>query len=426
MSLLKEQLEKKWSPIINYKGVDEIKDNYKKAVTVALLENEELYLKENSKVLAEANFNPSYTPSNTTAQIDRYDPILIGMVRRAIPNLIAFDICGVQPMTAPTGLIFALRSLYVDNGQEAFYNEPRSGYSGDKKENEGEPINFGEGEDVEIPPSAGSPLDTLTGEQLTGSDINEMSFTIDKTSIEAKSRMLKAEYSLELTQDLKAVHNLDAETELSNILSTEILADINREVTRTVYKIAKLGCQDTVTPGVWDVNNDADGRWSAEKFRGLFYQIEKEANKIAYETRRDRGNFIICSPNVVSALSTASLLINPTVDSNKSLSPDFTNNTYAGVLNNRYSVYVDPFAQVDFVVVGYKGSSPYDAGMFYCPYVPLQPLRAISESSFQPKIAFKTRYGMIANPFAEGLTKTKGELNARKNVYYRIFQVTGL
>jgi hypothetical protein len=400
-----------------------------------------------------------------------YDPILIQLVRRAMPNLMAYDICGVQAMSAPTGLIFAMRTKYLtQGGTEALFNEPVSTFSGSTYANNsggsGGPAGGatlgtagGFGTNLGVDPFAGSQLgdSTLVSGITTGSGIqtsvgenaapNEMAFSIERVAVQASTRMLAASYSVELAQDLKAVHGLDAETELANILSTEILAEINREVVRTVYKTAKLGAQQTdlyyktvigglslagsAVGGVYDLIQDSDGRWSAEKFRGLMFQIERECNQIAKDTRRGKGNFIICSADVASALAMGGFLnISPAL--NTTLDVDDTGNTFAGTLNGKVKVYIDPYIDTtatsgsNFVLTGYKGSSPYDAGIFYCPYVPLQMMRAVDTNNFQPKMAFKTRYGMVANPFAEGTTVGFGGIKTRANVYYRIFRVDNL
>ena len=434
-----EHLQEKWQPVLEHNDLPEINDSYRKAVTTVILENQEKALKEDRGFLGEA------APTNSTGSaVDNWDPILISLVRRAMPNLIAYDIAGVQPMTGPTGLIFAMRSRYkAQNGTEAFYDEAESAFSG-AAANNNIPGSAGTSSNGETNPAVlndGSPgaytadggMTTATAEALGDAANNafaEMSFSIEKNSVEAKSRALKAEYSMELAQDLKAIHGLDAETELANILSGEILNEINREVVRTVYVSAKIGAQtDTATAGIFDMDVDSNGRWSVEKFKGLMFQVEREANVIAQLTRRGKGNMIVCSSDVASALQMAGQLdTSPALNNN--LNVDDAGNTFAGVLNGRYKVYIDPYsanaAAKQFFVVGYKGTSPYDAGIFYCPYVPLQMVRAVGENSFQPKIGFKTRYGLTANPFAGGATVRSGAITANDNVYYRRVQVTNI
>jgi hypothetical protein len=464
---ISEALQRKWKPILEHTELPEIKDSYKKAVTTMLLENQEQYLKETAPTNFSANLD-----GPTTSNVARWDPILISLVRRAMPNLIAYDICGVQPMSGPTGLIFAMRSRYhIDgltkqNGPEALYQEadPRFGGSGSTgttaagiydtglSGSNGMSVAGANGVDPfqlddtnlfgpNVPSSAlgGGGRSTQEGEALGDGVSNpfpQMAFSIEKTTVEAKTRALKAEYTMELAQDLKAIHGLDAETELANILSSEILAEINREVVRVLYQNAKLGARTgtTQTRGVFDLNVDSNGRWSVEKFKGLLYQIERECNMIAKETRRGKGNFILCSADVASALSMAGILdYAPALSTN--LNVDDTGNTFAGVLNGRLRVYIDPYASMttsyDFFMAGYKGSSAYDAGLFYCPYVPLQMVRAVGEQSFQPKIGFKTRYGLVNNPFAtiaSGSTVSDPYAagSKRANVYYRIVKVTNL
>ena len=434
-----EHLQEKWQPVLEHNDLPEINDSYRKAVTTVILENQEKALKEDRGFLGEA------APTNSTgSSVDNWDPILISLVRRAMPNLIAYDIAGVQPMTGPTGLIFAMRSRYkAQNGTEAFYDEAESAFSG-AAANANIPGTAGTSSNGETNPAVlndSSPgaytayggMTTATAEALGDASNNafaEMSFSIEKNSVEAKSRALKAEYSMELAQDLKAIHGLDAETELANILSGEILNEINREVVRTVYVSAKPGAQtDTATAGIFDMDVDSNGRWSVEKFKGLMFQVEREANVIAQQTRRGKGNMIVCSSDVASALQMAGQLdTSPALNNN--LNVDDAGNTFAGVLNGRYKVYIDPYsanaAAKQFFVVGYKGTSPYDAGIFYCPYVPLQMVRAVGENSFQPKIGFKTRYGLTANPFAGGATVRSGAITANDNVYYRRVQVTNI
>jgi hypothetical protein len=470
---LTEQALRKWKPVIDHKDMAPITDAHKRATIATLLENQEKAIKE--QMLVETNTlggGMSPLAGSENANLRGYDPILIQLVRRAMPNLMAYDICGVQAMSAPTGLIFAMRSKYdVQGGSEAFYNEPSAAYAGSTAApnngsvgsaaggpGKGNTAGFGPGTGVDpffgyagtgVNPTTDSGLTVGSGVQTSVGEAqgpNLMAFSIERVAVQASTRMLGANYSIELAQDLKAVHGLDAETELANILSTEILAEINREVVRTVYRTAKLGAQQTdlyyktvagglssgsAYGGVYDLIQDSDGRWSAEKFRGLMFQIERECNQIAKDTRRGKGNFIICSADVASALAMGGFLnISPAL--NVSLDVDDTGNTFAGTLNGKIKVYIDPYIDVtsgtapNFVCVGYKGSSPYDAGIFYCPYVPLQMMRAVDTTTFQPKMAFKTRYGMVANPFAEGATQGLGALSARKNVYYRIFRVDNL
>ena len=434
-----EHLQEKWQPVLEHNDLPEIKDSYRKAVTTVVLENQEKALKEDRGFLGEA------APANATgSSVDNWDPILISLVRRAMPNLIAYDIAGVQPMTGPTGLIFAMRSRYkTQGGTEAMFDEAESAFSG-AAANANIPGSAGTSSNGETNPAvlndsspgaytADGGMSTATAEALGDSGSNafaEMAFSIEKQTVEAKSRALKAEYTMELAQDLKAIHGLDAETELANILSAEILAEINREVVRTIYVTAKPGAQtDTATAGIFDMDVDSNGRWSVEKFKGLMFQVERDANAIAQETRRGKGNMIICSSDVASALQMAGVL-DYTPALNNNLNVDDAGNTFAGVLNGRYKVYIDPYAAnqaaKQYYTVGYKGTSPYDAGLFYCPYVPLQMVRAVGENSFQPKIGFKTRYGLSANPFAGGTTARLGALQANDNVYYRRVQVTNI
>jgi hypothetical protein len=480
---LTEQAIRKWKPVIDHKDMAPIADAHKRATLATLLENQEKAIKE--QMLVEASpangigaGMSGLAPGGENAAMRGYDPILIQLVRRAMPNLMAYDICGVQAMSAPTGLIFAMRSRYAGQaGNEALYNEAAATFSGSTGPSSsgfasggtaaggisyGNTAGFGPNTGVDpFYGYAGTNLDPTSNSGLTtgaglltsygeGNAPQEMAFSIERVGVQASTRMLAASYSVELAQDLKAIHGLDAETELANILSTEILAEINREVVRNVYRTAKLGAQQgdlyyrtvtgglttaaagTVYGGVYDLIQDSDGRWSAEKFRGLMFQIERECNQIAKDTRRGKGNFIICSADVASALAMGGFLnISPAL--NVSLDVDDTGNTFAGTLNGKIKVYIDPYVDVstastapNFVCVGYKGTSPYDAGLFYCPYVPLQMMRAVTTDTFQPKMAFKTRYGMVANPFAEGTTQGLGRLTARSNVYYRIFRVDNL
>ena len=418
-----EELMQKWKPILEHGALPGIQDSHRAAVTATLLENTETSMQEGESLGASGSLLSEAAPANSTADMAKYDPVLISLVRRAMPNLVAYDIAGVQPMTGPTGLIFAMRSKYEDTGSkpEAFYGEADTDYSG-----AGTHANaLGAGSET-----TGTGLDTADAEAFgdgSAAEFAQMSFSIEKVSVTAKSRALKAEYTTELAQDLKAIHGLDAETELANMLSAELLAEINREVIRTVYSNAVAGSQGGVaTNGTFNLDVDANGRWSVEKFKGLMFQIEKEANQIAKDTRRGKGNMIICSSDVASALQMAGVLdYTPALNSNN-LNPDDTGNTFAGVLNGRFRVYIDPYAGANYMVVGYKGSSAFDAGLFYCPYVPLQMVRAVGENSFQSKLGFKTRYGMVSNPFAQGATVGSGALAANTNVYYRRTAVTNL
>ena len=429
-------LASKWQPILEHQDMDPIKDRGRRNVTAQLLENTVEALRETQ------GFAPSSlleaAPTNATgAAIQNYDPVLISLVRRAAPQMIAYDVCGVQPMTGPTGLVFAMRSRFANQaGTEAFYNEAdtsfstvRAGNTTIGEDHTGTTANLEATSNTANYNFAGG-MSTAQAEALgsTGNvSFAEMAFSIEKVSVTAQSRALKAEYTMELAQDLKAIHGLDAETELSNILTTEILAEINREVIRTIYVTAVRGAATgTTTPGIFDLDVDSNGRWSVEKFKGLMFQIEREANAIAKATRRGKGNIIICSSDVASALQMAGVLdYTPALNSNN-LSVDDTGATFAGVLNKRFRVYIDPYADRDFCVVGYKGASAFDAGLFYCPYVPLQMVRAVGENSFQPKIGFKTRYGMVANPYAEGTTAGLGRIAANTNVYYRRILINNL
>ena len=446
---LSEQLQKKWEGVLDHPELAPIKDPYKKAVTAVILENQAQEMQKAAGILTEAG--PTNSMTNTVASggfggsasspVAGFDPILISLVRRSLPNLIAYDIAGVQPMTGPTGLIFAMRSRYATQlGTEAFYDEANAGFSG--------------GATAAVPAIslqsdtaasgnvfantlfASLPNTMTTGKSEALGDgsntFQEMAFSIEKVTVTARSRALKAEYSMELAQDLKAVHGLDAETELANILSSEILAEINREVIRTIYATAKVGAQvGTTKAGTFDLDTDSNGRWMVEKVKGLAFQIEREANTIAKTTRRGKGNIMICSSDVASALAMAGILdYNSALASNVSLTVDDTGNTFAGTLFGRIKVYIDPYfptsSTSEFAVVGYKGSNAYDAGLFYCPYVPLQMVRAVDTGTFQPKIGFKTRYGLVANPFAEGSTVGTGTINVNSNVYYRAFKISNL
>ena len=438
---LTENLQEKWQPVLEHPDLPKIEDAYKRAVTTVILENQEKAVREDRSFMAEA------APANATgSNVDNFDPVLISLVRRAMPNLIAYDICGVQPMTGPTGLIFAMKSRFGSQaGAEALFDEADTDFSArDAAGDTGSPDAQSGTNPATLndSPSAGtyttgSGMTTAQAETLgDGSDeFAEMAFSIDKVTVTAKSRALKAEYTMELAQDLKAIHGLDAETELANILSSEILAEINREVVRTIYSHAKAGAQvNTTTAGIFDLDTDSNGRWSVEKFKGLMYQLERDANAIGQQTRRGKGNLIICSADVASALQMAGVLdYAPALNSN--LNVDDTGNTFAGVLNGKFRVYVDPYAAnvaaSQYYVIGYKGTSPYDSGLFYCPYVPLQMVRAVGQNSFQPKIGFKTRYGMVQNPFATsagtGALDNSGAVAAgAQNVYYRRVKVTNI
>jgi len=440
-----DQLQEKWNPVLNHPDLPEIEDSYKKKVTAALLENQEAALREQhlteSTPTNAMGGNFSNAQIGTAGGLAGYDPILISLVRRSMPNLIAYDLVGVQPMSAPTGLIFAMRSRYdTQSGAEALYQEAFAKFSGAGNTSTGAAFSSTGGIDPTGSPSLTGfrALLTSTAEGMGSSDgtaFRDMAFSIERVAVEAKTRALKAEYTTELAQDLKAVHGLDAETELANILSSEILSEINREVVRSIYVSARNGAQhtDLSSAGTYDLNTDSDGRWSAERFRGLMFQLEREANIIAKQTRRGKGNFVLCSSDVASALAMGGWLqLSPAL--NTSLDVDDTGNTFVGTLNGKMKVYIDPYSattndarssDINFACVGYRGSNPYDAGIFYCPYVPLQMVRAVGENTFQPKIGFKTRYGMVANPFAhdDGTTVSVG---SGKNVYYRLFTITNL
>ena len=448
---LSETYEKKWQPVLEHPDLPKISDSYRRAVTATILENQERAQKEDAAFMTEA------APTNATGSgISNWDPILISLVRRAMPNLIAYDIAGVQPMTGPTGLIFAMRSRFTSQtGNEALFDEADTDFSarnaaGDSTSGQEAGGHAGSNPALlnDSPAGAftkGTAMTTATAEALGDDSSNnvfaEMAFSIEKSTVTAKSRALKAEYTMELAQDLKAIHGLDAETELANILSAEILAEINREVVRTVYINAEKGASantgtvNTTTEGIFDLDTDSNGRWSVERFKGLMFQVEREANVIAQRTRRGKGNMIICSSDVASALQMAGVLdYAPALNNN--LNVDDTGNTFAGVLNGRFKVYIDPYSANNtakqYFVVGYKGTSPYDAGLFYCPYVPLQMVRAVGQDTFQPKIGFKTRYGLIANPFAEtgaqsgAATAVNDDGSANSNRYYRRVQVANL
>ena len=467
-----DHLQEKWAPLLDYDGLDPIKDPHRRAVTAALLENQEQAIREEREFLSEASPTNNTGSSGATAGFSAdasgatagFDPVLISLIRRSMPNLVAYDLAGVQPMTGPTGLIFAMRSRFESmTGAEALFDEADSAFStqstvaggldvgsGYVAGSNDSTVGFGTtGGSQSSDPSALNPstnstqfayrtgqgMDTEDAESLgtENREFRQMGFSIEKVTVTAKSRALKAEYSLELAQDLKAIHGLNAEAELANILSTEILAEINREVIRTIYKTAESGAQSNVASrGIFDLDTDSNGRWSVEKFKGLIFQMERDANAIAQRTRRGKGNMILCSADVASALTMAGVLdYTPALNAN--LNVDDTGNTFAGVLQGKYRVYIDPFSSnqtasvnSQYYVMGYKGTSPYDAGLFYCPYVPLQMVRAVGENSFQPKIGFKTRYGIVANPFAEGTTVGAGALTINTNRYYRRVSVKNL
>ena len=441
-----DRLVEKWSPVLNEESAGSIKDAHRRSVTAVILENTEKALQDER---AQTNYLTEAAPGNATSSASNWDPVLISLVRRAMPNMMAYDVCGVQPMTGPTGLIFAMKARYgagATSSTEALFNEAETARSGDSSVTENSNPSGLSGIDATAGNVAGD--SSLDSERVTGgtaggmstadaeglgssgqgpsSTFNEMGFTIEKATVTAKSRALKAEYSLELAQDLKAIHGLDAETELANILSTEILAEVNREVIRTINSQAKTGAlqASTAINGIFNMSSDADGRWSVEKFKGLIVQIERESNVIAKETRRGKGNFIICSSDVASALAASGMLdYSPALST--SLNVDDTGNTFAGVLNGRTKVYIDPYSNTDYCNVGYKGTNPYDAGVFYCPYVPLTMVRAVGEDNFQPKIGFKTRYGMVSNPYV-GATPADGLAAVKTNQYYRIFRVDNI
>lgn len=431
MEFSNRELLEKWSPILDHDALPAIQDSTRKMVVAQLLENTEREL-GSAGGGAPTGLLAEDAPTNNTGNVATYNPVLISLVRRAMPNLISYDIMGVQPMTGPTGLIFALRSndtVNTTTETEAFYNEVDTDFTGTGTHTG----TTGSTQDVSNTTvyETGAGMATASAEALGstgGGAFPEMELSIDKVTVTAKSRALKAEYSTELAQDLMAIHGLNAEAELSNMLSARLLTDINREAVRTVYQIAKPGAQnDTASAGTFNLDVDANGRWSVEKYKGLMFQIEREANRIARETRVGRGNIIICSADVASALSMAGMLDNtPALQRNNGMVPDDTGPTFIGVLNGRYKVFIDPYSGGNYVVVGYKGSSSMDAGVFYCPYVPLQMVRAVGENTFQSKIGFKTRYGMVANPFAEGIVKGAGALTTNSNVYYRRFAVTNL
>jgi len=448
-----QQLQEKWAPILNHESFSDIADTHKRGVVAQLLENQEKESQETASFLGEAApVNSGHAPAGSG--VAGFDPVLISLIRRSMPNLIAYDICGVQPMSGPTGLIFAMRSRQDNQtGTETFFDEVDSAFSGqdnnssltggfsDAAAGMGTDAQAGTNPGALNPVGSANSLGYTVGQGMSTGEaealgdgannhFNQMAFSIEKVTVTAKSRALKAEYSLELAQDLKAIHGLNAEAELANILSTEILAEINREVIRTIYKVAEQGATANVAnAGTFDLDVDSNGRWSVEKFKGLLFQMERDANAIAQRTRRGKGNTIICSADVASALTMAGVLdYTPALNAN--LNVDDSGNTFAGVLQGKYKVYIDPYAaNVDssqYYVVGYKGSSAYDAGLFYCPYVPLQMVRAVGQDTFQPKIGFKTRYGIVANPFAEGTTAGLGRLRINANRYYRRVKVANL
>ena len=457
-----EHLQEKWAPVLDYDGLDPIKDSHRRMVTAVLLENQEKAIREEREFLSEAPTNGTGSSGGTagfsagaSSPTAGFDPVLISLIRRSMPNLVAYDLAGVQPMNGPTGLIFAMRSRYTSQtGAEALFGEADSRFSGARSADFDNILGIGTtaaqtGDNPAVlndtgDYTTGGGMSTADSERLgasgSGVDFNEMAFSIEKVTVTAQSRALKAEYSLELAQDLKAIHGLNAEAELANILSTEILAEINREVIRTIYKAAEAGAQDNVAnAGTFDLDVDSNGRWSVEKFKGLIFQIERDANAIAQRTRRGKGNVIMCSADVASALTMAGVLdYTPALNAN--LNVDDTGNTFAGVLQGKYRVYIDPYSAnsgaagsgAQYYVVGYKGSSPYDAGLFYCPYVPLQMVRAVGENTFQPKIGFKTRYGIVANPFAnngalaDAATQGTHAVTANANRYYRRVRVLNL
>ena len=472
-----EHLQEKWAPLLNYEGLEEIKDSHRRAVTAVLLENQEKFLRDEQAFASGTNLTEAVPTNSANAAgasggfsgsataagpVAGFDPVLISLIRRSMPNLVAYDLAGVQPMSGPTGLIFAMRSRYNNqSGNETFFDEVDTAFSGQSSGNDltsgfsdvtaglGTTAQSGTNPAVLNPVGSATSTAFDTGQGMVTGDsealgdgagnfFNQMAFSIEKITVTAKSRALKAEYSLELAQDLKAIHGLNAEAELANILSTEILAEINREVIRTIYKIAEQGAvENTASAGIFDLDIDSNGRWSVEKFKGLIFQIERDANAIAQRTRRGKGNIILCSADVASALTMAGVL-DYTPALNVNLNVNDTGNTFAGTLQGKYKVYIDPYAANltnanaatasgnQYYVCGYKGSSPYDAGLFYCPYVPLQMVRAVGENTFQPKIGFKTRYGMVANPFSQGTTQGLGVLTVNSNRYYRRVAVKNL
>jgi len=444
---LSENLQNKWESVLDHPDMPKIADPYRKAVTAVILENQAQEMIKESGILQETGSPTNFAGTGgfgggaaAAGPVAGFDPILISLVRRSLPNLIAYDVCGVQPMTGPTGLIFAMRTRYAgQTGTEAFYNEANTAFSGANGAIVASSMSIAGNTTDYLFVGNAAPTGAMTtgsaealGDGAAGNTFQEMAFSIEKVTVTARTRALKAEYSMELAQDLKAVHGLDAETELANILSAEILAEINREVIRTIYRIAKPGCQaGTTTAGAFNLDTDSNGRWMVEKIKGLAFQIEREANQIAKTTRRGKGNIVICSSDVASALAMAGILdYNSALAGQVSLTVDDTGNTFAGTIFGRIKVYIDPYfptgSTSEFAVVGYKGTNAYDAGMFYCPYVPLQMVRAVDTGTFQPKIGFKTRYGLVANPFAEGTNQGLGTLNTQSNNYYRGFRIANL
>jgi hypothetical protein len=444
---LSENLQSKWEGVLDHPDMPKIADPYRKAVTAVILENQAQEMMKEAGILNETGSPTNFVGTGgfgggaaAAGPVAGFDPILISLVRRSLPNLIAYDVCGVQPMTGPTGLIFAMRTKYASQGGgEAFYNEANTAFSGANGAIVASSMTIAGNTTDYLFTGNAAPTGAMTtgsaealGDGAAGNTFQEMAFSIEKVTVTARTRALKAEYSMELAQDLKAVHGLDAETELANILSAEILAEINREVIRTIYKIAKPGCQaGTTTRGAFNLDTDSNGRWMVEKIKGLAFQIEREANQIAKTTRRGKGNIVICSSDVASALAMAGILdYNSALAGQVSLTVDDTGNTFAGTIFGRIKVYIDPYFPVgstsEFAVVGYKGTNAYDAGMFYCPYVPLQMVRAVDTGTFQPKIGFKTRYGLVANPFAEGTDQGLGALTTQSNNYYRGFRIANL
>ena len=444
---LSENLQNKWESVLDHPDMPKIADPYRKAVTAVILENQAQEMIKESGILQETGSPTNFAGTGgfgggaaAAGPVAGFDPILISLVRRSLPNLIAYDVCGVQPMTGPTGLIFAMRTRYAGQaGTEAFYNEANTAFSGANGAIVASSMSIAGNTTDYLFVGNAAPTGAMStgsaealGDGAAGNTFQEMAFSIEKVTVTARTRALKAEYSMELAQDLKAVHGLDAETELANILSAEILAEINREVIRTIYRIAKPGCQaGTTTAGAFNLDTDSNGRWMVEKIKGLAFQIEREANQIAKTTRRGKGNIVICSSDVASALAMAGILdYNSALAGQVSLTVDDTGNTFAGTIFGRIKVYIDPYfptgSTSEFAVVGYKGTNAYDAGMFYCPYVPLQMVRAVDTGTFQPKIGFKTRYGLVANPFAEGTTQGLGTLNTQSNNYYRGFRIANL
>jgi hypothetical protein len=444
---LSEQTQQKWASVLDHPDLAPIKDPYRKAVTAVILENQAQEMMKEAGILHEAGSPTNFAGTGgfgggaaAAGPVAGFDPILISLVRRSLPNLIAYDVCGVQPMTGPTGLIFAMRTKYANQGgTEAFYNEANTAFSGANGAIVASSMSISGNTTDYLFTGNAAPTGAMTtgsaealGDGAAGNTFQEMAFSIEKVTVTARTRALKAEYSMELAQDLKAVHGLDAETELANILSAEILAEINREVIRTIYKVARPGAQaGTTTAGVFNLDTDSNGRWMVEKIKGLAFQIEREANQIAKLTRRGKGNIMMCSSDVASALAMAGILdYQSALQGQVSLTVDDTGNTFAGTIFGRIKVYIDPYfptgSTSEFAVVGYKGTNAYDAGIFYCPYVPLQMVRAVDTGTFQPKIGFKTRYGLVANPFAEGTDQGLGGLNQQKNNYYRAFRIANL